>query len=188
MASASGRSPPRQEGRGVRLVGTKKLKPGRKPRARRSQDTARGGRGAPTPRHRPPAARSARQEAIHLEKLMAPDAESGDVAQSAAHAERDARTLSGLARLYAKLVELASGKGKPDQDKSVKRPEATTMRTDSAAILRSAFSDSIRLCTRAFSFGLARGRAATPALRLPALGARRSIAAGAWEADRGLPG
>jgi hypothetical protein len=37
---------------------------------------------------------------------MAPDAESGDVAQSAADAERDARTLSGLARLYAKLVEL----------------------------------------------------------------------------------
>jgi hypothetical protein len=59
---------------------------------------------------------------------MAPDAESGDVAQSAADAERDARTLSGLARLYAKLVELddsASGKGEPDKDQSVTKPEAT---------------------------------------------------------------
>ena len=88
---------------------------------------------------------------------MAPDAE-GEPTQSAADAERDARTLSGLARLYAKLVELndsASAKGKPDQDKSATKPERPKMRTDSAAILRSAFSDPIRLGTlEAFLSGL----------------------------------
>ena len=41
-----------------------------------------------------------------LETRMAPDAELGGALQSAADAERDARTLTGLARLYAKLVEL----------------------------------------------------------------------------------
>jgi hypothetical protein len=63
-----------------------------------------------------------------LETRMAPDAELGEPAQSAADAERDARALSGLARLYAKLVELddaarAGAKGNPD--KSRPKPEAT---------------------------------------------------------------
>jgi hypothetical protein len=45
---------------------------------------------------------------LQLEARMAPDAAAaaGGETQSAADAERDARTLSGLARLYAKLVEL----------------------------------------------------------------------------------
>jgi hypothetical protein len=43
---------------------------------------------------------------LQLEARMAPDAKAGGETQSAADAERDARTLSGLARLYAKLVEL----------------------------------------------------------------------------------
>ncbi len=46
---------------------------------------------------------------LQLEARMAPDAEAGGETQSAADAERDARTLSGLARLYAKLVELDTG-------------------------------------------------------------------------------
>jgi hypothetical protein len=63
-----------------------------------------------------------------LETRMAPDAELGEALQSAADAERDARTLSGLARLYAKLVELddaarEGAKGKTDS--SVTKPEAT---------------------------------------------------------------
>jgi hypothetical protein len=109
----------------VRLVGTKPLKTGPKPRPP----------GEPKPK---PAAQLRRDmvrrllEALDkrlmlLEKRMAPDAE-GEPTQSAADAERDARTLSGLARLYAKLVELddsASAKGKPDQDKSATKPEAT---------------------------------------------------------------
>jgi hypothetical protein len=41
-----------------------------------------------------------------LEARMAQDGELGVAGQSAADAERDARTLTGLGRLYAKLVEL----------------------------------------------------------------------------------
>jgi hypothetical protein len=110
----------------VRLVGTKPLKPGPKPRPP----------GALMPK---PAAQLRRDmvrrllEALDkrltlLETRMAPDAELGEAMQSAADAERDARTLSGLARLYAKLVELddaarADTKGKPER--SVTKPEAT---------------------------------------------------------------
>jgi hypothetical protein len=113
----------------VRLVGTKKLKPGRKPRAPGEPKAKRAA--VEEVRRRDIIRRlleALDKRLIHLEKRMAPDAESGDVAQSAADAERDARTLSGLARLYAKLVELddsASGKGEPDQDQSVMKPEAT---------------------------------------------------------------
>jgi hypothetical protein len=110
----------------VRLVGTKRLRPGPRPGKPKAKRAA-----AEEIRRRDIVRRlleALDKRLIHLEKRMAPDAESGDVAQSAADAERDARTLSGLARLYAKLVELddsASTKGEPDQDKSVTKPEAT---------------------------------------------------------------
>jgi hypothetical protein len=113
----------------VRLVGTKRLKPGPKPRASREAETQRAA--VEELRRRDIVRRlleALDRRLIHLEKRMAPDAESGEPTQSAADAERDARTLSGLARLYAKLVELddsASAKGKPDQDKSATKPEAT---------------------------------------------------------------
>jgi hypothetical protein len=64
---------------------------------------------------------------MQLEARMAPDAEPGGEPQSAADIERDARTLSGLARLYAKLVELdasAQGAGGDNKEGAV-RPEAT---------------------------------------------------------------
>jgi hypothetical protein len=113
----------------VRLVGTRKLRPGRKP----------------SPPGAPKAKRATIEELrrrdvirrllealdkrlIQLEKRMAIDGEDGVPAQSAVDTERDARTLSGLARLYAKLVELDDGKsakGEPDRDKSVTKPEAT---------------------------------------------------------------
>jgi hypothetical protein len=112
----------------VRLVGTKTLKPGPKPRAAREAKIQRAA--VDELRRRDIVRRlleALDKRLVHLEKRMAPDAE-GEPTQSAADAERDARTLSGLARLYAKLVELddsASAKGKPDQDKSVTKPEAT---------------------------------------------------------------
>jgi hypothetical protein len=112
----------------VRLVGTKKLKPGPKPRAAREAKTERAA--VEELRRRDIVRRlleALDKRLVHLEKRMAPDAE-GEPTQSAADAERDARTLSGLARLYAKLVELddnASAKGKNDQDQSVTKPEAT---------------------------------------------------------------
>src|SRR6476620_6529680 len=103
----------------VRLVGTKKLKPGAKPRDAREAKIQRAA--VEELRRRDIIRRlleALGKRLVHLEKRMAPDAE-GEPTQSAADAERDARTLSGLARLYAKLVELddsASAKGKPDQD------------------------------------------------------------------------
>ena len=93
-----------------RLVGTKTLCRGRKPRA------------ASTARKRPAVADELRRRDMlcrlldaldkrltQLEARMASDAEAGGEPQTAADAERDARTLSGLARLYAKLVELDGG-------------------------------------------------------------------------------
>jgi len=61
---------------------------------------------------------------LQLEARMAPDAEAGGQTQSAADAERDARTLSGLARLYAKLVELDAGAQLAGERGGVK-PETT---------------------------------------------------------------
>jgi len=108
----------------VRLVPTRKLRPGRKPRPP----------GEPPPKPEKQFRRDMVKRLLEvldkrlmlLETRMAPDAEPGEAMQSAADAERDARTLSGLARLYAKLVELddaarAGGKGKTDNAK----PEAT---------------------------------------------------------------
>lgn len=92
----------------VRLVGTKKLRPGRKPslpgvpKAKRAT--------IEELRRRDVIRRlleALDKRLTHLEKRMAVDGENGVPAQNAADAERDARTLSGLARLYAKLVELA---------------------------------------------------------------------------------
>ena len=108
----------------VRLVGTKPLKTGPKPR--------------PPSEPKPKPAAQLRRDMVRrllealdkrltlLETRMAQDAELGEAMQSAADAERDARALSGLARLYAKLVELddaarAGGKGTTDNAK----PEAT---------------------------------------------------------------
>jgi hypothetical protein len=113
----------------VRLVGTKRLRPG--PRPRRPGEPKAKRATVEEIRRRDIVRRlleALDKRLIHLEKRMGPDAESGDVAQSAADAERDARTLSGLARLYAKLVELEdskSVKGKTDKDKSATKPEAT---------------------------------------------------------------
>ena len=62
-----------------------------------------------------------------LEKRMAPDGGFGETGQSAADAERDARTLSGLARLYAKLVELddAARAGAIGRTEGRSRPETS---------------------------------------------------------------
>ena len=99
----------------VRLVGTTPLKTGPKPRPP----------GEPKRTHAQLRRDMVKRllEALDkrlmlLETRMAPDAELGGALQSAADAERDARTLTGLARLYAKLVELddaarAEGKGGP---------------------------------------------------------------------------
>ena len=110
----------------VRLVGTKKLRPGRKARPP--------GEPPPTP------AKQLRRDMVKrllealdkrlmlLETRMAPDAELGQAMHRAADAERDARTLTGLARLYAKLVEFddaARAEGKGGTDRSVTKPEAT---------------------------------------------------------------
>ncbi len=61
---------------------------------------------------------------LQLEARMAPDAETGGEPQSAADAERDARTLTGLARLYAKLVELDAN-GQVAGEKGGVKPETT---------------------------------------------------------------
>jgi hypothetical protein len=113
----------------VRLVGTKRLRPGPRPRTPGEPKAKRAT--VDEVRRREIVRRlleALDKRLIYLEKRMALDEESGDLAQSAADAERDARTLSGLARLYAKLVELddrASSKGEPDRNKSVTKPEAT---------------------------------------------------------------
>jgi hypothetical protein len=112
----------------VRLVGTKRLRPGPRPRTPGEPKAKRAT--VDEVRRREIVRRlleALDKRLIYLEKRMALDEES-DLAQSAADAERDARTLSGLARLYAKLVELddrASSKGEPDRNKSVTKPEAT---------------------------------------------------------------
>ena len=123
----------------VRLVGTKKLRPGRKPR--------------PPDEPPPTPAKKLRRDMVKrllrvldkrltlLETRMAPDAELGEAMQSAADAERDARTLSGLARLYAKLVELddaarAGGKGKTDGSKPEATDDADRLRRDLALRLQ----------------------------------------------------
>ena len=87
----------------AQLVGTKPLKTGPKPRPP----------GEPKRAHAQLRRDMVRRllEALDkrlmlLETRMAPDAELGGALQSAADAKRDARTLTGLARLYAKLVEL----------------------------------------------------------------------------------
>jgi hypothetical protein len=76
---------------------------------------------------------------LQLEARMAPDPETGGQPQSAADAERDARTLSGLARLYAKLVELDTGTQVAGEQGAVK-PEtiedADCFRRDVALRLR----------------------------------------------------
>ena len=76
-----------------------------------------------------------------LETRMAPDAEAGEAMQSAADAERDARTLSGLARLYVKLIELddaarAGGKGKTEGSKPEAADDADRLRRDLALRLQ----------------------------------------------------
>jgi hypothetical protein len=83
----------------VRLVGTKPLRRGAKVTEARPDEL----------RRRDMVRRlldALDKRLLKLEARMAPDAEAGGETQSAADAERDARTLSGLARLYAKLVEL----------------------------------------------------------------------------------
>jgi hypothetical protein len=123
----------------VRLIGTKPLKTGPKPRPP----------GEPKPK---PAAQLRRDMVRRLltaldkrltlmEMRMAPDAELGEAMQSAADAERDARTLSGLARLYAKLVELddaarAGGKGQTDNAKPEATDDADRLRRDLALRLQ----------------------------------------------------
>jgi hypothetical protein len=76
-----------------------------------------------------------------LETRMAPDGGIDASGQSAADAERDARTLSGYARLYAKLVELddaarAGGKGKTDRSKPEATDDADRLRRDLALRLQ----------------------------------------------------
>jgi hypothetical protein len=91
----------------VREVGTKPLPPGRKPRPPGA---------APAKRSTPQQVRARRimarlftvldEKMKTLEEGIARAKEAGTPPSSAADAERDARTLNGLARLYAKLVEL----------------------------------------------------------------------------------
>jgi hypothetical protein len=97
----------------VRLVGTKPLRraarvPEAKPDEHRRRDMVRRLLDALDRR------------LLQLEARMAPDAAAGGETQSAADAERDARTLSGLARLYAKLVELDTGDEPRDAGRGVK--------------------------------------------------------------------
>jgi hypothetical protein len=110
----------------VRLVGTKPLKPGPKPRPPDEPKPK------PTGQLRRDLARrlleALDKRLMLLETRMAPDGELGVAMQSAADGERDARTLTGLARLLAKLVELndaARAGAKGGTDKSVTKPEAT---------------------------------------------------------------
>lgn len=65
-----------------------------------------------------------------LEARMAPDAETGGQPPSAADAERDARTLSGLTSLYAKLIELddaakGGGKAEGSKNEAAAKPETS---------------------------------------------------------------
>lgn len=113
----------------IRRVGTKPLPSGRKPRAP----------GAPKAKCATAEERRRRnlvrrlldvldKGLMQVEARMAPDAETGGQPPSAADSERDARTLAGLARLYAKLVELdagAEGGGKAEQGQGALKPEAT---------------------------------------------------------------
>ncbi len=113
----------------IRLLGTKPLPRGQKPRAP----------GAPKAKSATAEKQRRRnlvgrllnaldQGLMQLEARMAPDAKTGGQPPNAAESERDARTLSGLARLYAKLVELdagAEGGGKAEQGKGALKPEAT---------------------------------------------------------------
>jgi hypothetical protein len=76
-----------------------------------------------------------------LETRMAQAAEPGEATQSAADAERDARSLNGLTRLYAKLIELddaarAGGKGKTDKAKPEATDDADRLRRDLALRLQ----------------------------------------------------
>lgn len=118
-----------QAGGWIREVGTKPLPRGRKPRPP-------GVPGAPRPNVREARARrivsglyAALDEKMRqIEERMAKAQEAGAEAPSAADAERDARTLSGLARLYAKLVELDDGAqsaGGREQDQATAALEAT---------------------------------------------------------------
>lgn len=112
----------------VRLVGTKAL-----PRGRRSNPP-----GTP-PAKRPTAEETHRRRTItrlrdaldrglaELEARMSGDGEGGVAARSAADAERDARTLTALTRLYAKLVELdeQARSAKAAKTEGSAKPEAT---------------------------------------------------------------
>ena len=180
---------------GTAIVGTKRLKPGPKPRAAREAKIQRAA--VEELRRRDIVRRlleALDKRLIHLETRMAPDAE------RRAHAERGRRRArcAHLERARAPLREARRARRQRERARertiktrarrSRRRP---TMRTNSAAILRSAFSDSIRHGTlEDFLCRLERRRAATPALRFRALGARRSIAAGfrCAAADRGPSG
>ena len=125
----------------VRLVGTKRLPTGPKPRLP----------GAPRPKPMTPDQRRRRQmlkrlfevldgKMRQIEERMA-QAESADGAgQSPAEAERDMRTLSSLARLYAKLVELDEAAKPPaskdgqvsDNDTATRSEDADRLRHDLA--------------------------------------------------------
>ena len=63
---------------------------------------------------------------------------------SAAELERDARSLTALARIYAKLVELDDEAKSGGQGSDSRPQQGATMRTNSAAILRSALSASTK--------------------------------------------
>ena len=113
----------------TRRVGTKPLPRGQKPRP------------PGTPKAKRPTAEEQRrrnlvcrlldaldQGLMQLEARMAPDAGTDGQPPSAADAERDGRTLAGLARLYAKLVELdagAEGGGRAEQNAGALKLEAT---------------------------------------------------------------
>jgi hypothetical protein len=122
----------------VRLVGTKRLRGGPKPRP------------PGTPRPKPATEAQLRRRKMvrrlfevldgklrEIEERMADAQREGALPQSAADSERDARSLTALARLYAKLVELdeaatpAAGEGS-DIGAAARSDDADQLRRDLA--------------------------------------------------------
>jgi hypothetical protein len=121
----------------VRLIGTKRLRSGPKPRLP----------GAPRPKPKTPAQRR-RSEMVRrlfevldtklklLEERMAEAQAEGAAPQSAADTERDARSLNALARLYAKLVELDEAAKAPASKGGEGSDKDAATRSDDADQLR----------------------------------------------------
>ncbi len=128
----------------VRLVGTKPVKPGRRVR---TPGAAREKRATPKKLRKRKMIERLFQvldaKMRELEERMAARDQDLSVPQSAADAERDARSLNALARLYAKLVELdeaakqsGAGEGRETRGAKGRDEDADRLRQDLALRLK----------------------------------------------------